>query len=66
MLVEFERRRLEFELRYVITDDPSDKADDLAAYLGIDGLDWLAVTPTRPLLASEPDGGGLIVSTALA
>jgi hypothetical protein len=65
VLAELERRRLEFELRYAFSAESADKIDDLAAYLGVDGLEWLPVTSERPLLATEPDDGRLIANTNL-
>lgn len=62
---ELQRRKLEFRLRYEFSAEPTDSVDELAAYLGIDILTASRVSPSRPLLAKDPEEDSLIANTTM-
>lgn len=62
---ELQQRKLEFRLRYEFSAEPIDSVDELAAYLGIDVLTASRMTPSRPLLAKDPEEDSLIANTTM-
>jgi hypothetical protein len=62
---ELRRRQIAFRPRYEFAAEPTDDAEGLAAYLGIETLTGQRAMPSQPCLAKDPDDGSLLVNTMM-